>query len=293
MKNDYMIFTDASADIALDVSAASDIGFIHMPCESDGKIYECTGTDPDEKVNGFYRDIRTGSLPKTTQITPFQYEEAFEPYLASGKSVVYSCLSSKLSSTFESAKLAAKNLNEKYSDAKLYAIDSIGATGAMSIIAERMLKNRENGISAKDNAADIEVFKRSIYTSCYVEDLHHLKRGGRIGAVKAALGSMLNLKPIIIITPDGAIANTTNMRGSRKAIMYLCGKYDELADKTSDSPVYVCDADNEELASFMAEELRNINPDVVIRRSKLSPIIGTHLGPESVLISFVTKEPRS
>lgn len=289
MNNDYEIFTDASADVALEVSAKSDLHFIDMQCEADGKIYNCTGVDDDEKVNGFYRDIRKGSLPKTTQITPFRYEEIFEPVLTSGKSVIYSCLSSGLSSSYESAKLAAKNLNDKYENVKVYAIDSIGATSAMSLIAERMLSNRERGLSASENAADIELFKHALYTTCYVEDLHHLKRGGRISAVKAALGSMLNLKPIIIISPDGTIANTTNCRGSRKAVLYLCGKYEELADMSSDAPVYVADADNTEMAEFMVEELKRINPNVVIRRTKLSPIIGTHLGPESVLISFVKK----
>ncbi len=289
MNNDYEIFTDASADVALDISARGGLNFISMQCEADGNIYDCTGVDDDEKVNGFYRDIRKGSLPKTTQITPFRYEEIFEPILASGKNIIYSCLSSGLSSSYESAKLAAENLNAKYENAKVYAIDSIGATSAMSLIAERMLANRENGMSAEENAADIEAFKHTLYTTCYVEDLHHLKRGGRIGAVKAALGSMLNLKPIIIISPDGTIANTTNCRGTRKAVLYLCGKYEELADKTSEMPVYVADADNTETAEFMAEELKRINPDIVIRRTKLSPIIGTHLGPESVLISFVKK----
>ncbi len=290
---DYVIFTDASADVALDVSARSDLHFINMPCVFDDSVYDCTGTDDDEKVNEFYRSIRTGGLPKTTQITPYKYEEIFDEYMKEGKSIIYSCLSSGLSSTYESAKLAAESLNAKYENAKLYAIDSIGATGAMSLIAERMLLNRDRGMTVEENAADIEVFKRSIYTTCYVEDLHHLKRGGRIGAVKAALGTMLNLKPIIIISPDGTIANTTNCRGSRKAVVYLCGKYEELADRTSKMPVYVCDADNDETAAFMVEELKRINPDIVIRRSKLSPIIGTHLGPESVLISFVTKSPRS
>lgn len=289
MNNEYEIYTDASADVAHEISSANDLHFIHMQCEADGRIYECTGTDDDDKVNGFYRDIRKGSLPKTTQITPFRYEEIFEPVLASGKSVVYSCLSSGLSSTYESAKLAAQNLNAKYENAKVYAIDSIGATSAMSIIAERMLNNREKGMSAAENAADIEEFKHKLYTTCYVEDLHHLKRGGRIGAVKAALGSMLNLKPIIIISPDGTIANTTSCRGTRKAVLYLCGKYEELADMTSEMPVYVADADNPDMADFMTEEIKRINPNATIRRTKLSPIIGTHLGPESVLISFVKK----
>ncbi|MDE7463496.1 MAG: DegV family EDD domain-containing protein, partial [Clostridiales bacterium] len=217
MNCDYEIFTDASADVAHTVSANSDIHFINMPCEADGNIYDCTGVDDDEKVNGFYRDIRKGSLPKTTQITPFRYEEFFDPVLASGKSVIYSCLSSGLSSSYESAKLAMNNLNDRYAGVKVYAIDSIGATGAMSIIAERMLSNRDKGMTVEENAADIESFKHNIYTSCYVEDLHHLKRGGRIGAVKAALGSMLNLKPIIFINPDGRIDSTTHCRGTRKA----------------------------------------------------------------------------
>ena len=160
----------------------------------------------------------------------------------------------------------------------------------MSLIAERMLSNKAKGMSAEENAADIDVYKHNIYTTCYVEDLHHLKRGGRIGAVKAALGTMLNLKPIIFITPDGHIDNKVNCRGTRKALSFLADKYKELADMTAGSPVYVCDADNVDMAEILASEVRAINPNVTIRRSKLSPIIGTHLGPESVLISFVTKQ---
>lgn len=292
MNDDYEIFTDASADVALDISKSGDIRFINMQCEADGSIYDCTGVDSDDKVNGFYRDIRSGSLPKTTQISPFRYEEFFEPVLESGKSVIYSCLSSGLSSSYESAVLAAQNLNDKYenSGVKVYAIDSIGATGAMSIIAERMLTNKRNGMTAQENAADIESLKHNIYTTCYVEDLHHLKRGGRIGAVKAALGSMLSLKPIIFITPDGHIDNKVNCRGTRKAVQFLAGKYKELADMSSKDPVYVCDADNVEAAKTLANEIIAINPNATVRRSKLSPVIGTHLGPESVLISFVTRK---
>ena len=89
MNNDYIIYTDASADVDLSVSQSEDIGFVEMPCESDGKIFVCTGTDDDAKIKRFYADIRTGDLPKTTQITPFQYEEIFEPLLAQGKSVLY------------------------------------------------------------------------------------------------------------------------------------------------------------------------------------------------------------
>ena len=289
MEKDYIIFTDASADVTLDISAANDVHFIEMPCESDGNIYNCTGTDSDEKIKQFYVDIRSGGLPKTTQITPFRYEEIFSPFLEKGTDVIYLCLSSGLSSTFECSKLAAENLNAKYENAKLYTIDSIQATGGMGILVDRMIYNRGRGLSAAENAADIEQFKHRIYTSCYVEDLHHLKRGGRIGAAAAAIGSLLNLKPIIKIKADGTLESTDKCRGSKKAVLFLVEKYKQLADMDDPTPIYISDADNQEMANFMEEEVKKVNPKAVIRRARLSPIIGTHLGPESTLISFVTK----
>lgn len=290
MINDYIIFTDASADVALDVSNAHDVHFISMPCEADGNIFDCTGVDNDEKLKMFYSDIRTGSLPKTTQITPFIYEEIFTPFLESGKSVLYLALSSGLSSTFESAKHAAESLNTKFENAKLLPIDSIGATGAMGILTERMIKNREAGLSAEDNQADIEELKHHIYTTCYVEDLHHLKRGGRIGAATAVIGAALKIKPIIKITADGKLETNAKPKGERKAIMHLSEVYADHVDLTSDSPVYISDADNTEMADIMEAEIKKTNPNADIRRRMLSPIIGTHLGPESVVISFVMKD---
>ena len=287
MNNDYVIFADASADVHYDDSIAEGLKFVEMPCESDGNIYVCTGTDSAEKIRQFYTDIRSGSLPKTTQITPFKYEEMFEPFLKEGKSVLYLSLSSGLSSTFESAKLAAENLNAKHDNAKFYPIDSIGATAAMCIILERMQSNQKNGLTAEENKADIEEFKHTLYTTCYVEDLKHLHRGGRISAAKAAIGSLLKIKPIIRIMEDGTIANCDNCRGTRSAVIHLAKKYEEMGNMSE--VVYVSDADNAEMADFLEEEIKRINPNAVIRRTLLSPIIGTHLGPESVLISFVRK----
>lgn len=289
MNNDYVIFTDASADVDLNVSKNEDIRFIEMPCESDGKIFVCTGVDDDDKIKRFYADIRTGDLPKTTQITPFIYQEVFEPFLAQGKSVLYLSLSSGLSSTFESAKLAAETLNAKYENAKFYPVDSIAATGGLGIVVERMIRNRNNGLTVEENRDNLEQFKHRPYTTCYVDDLKHLHRGGRIGAATAAIGSVLKIKPIIRIMDDGTIANIDKCRGERKAIAYLADMYEKMCDMSVDAPVYVSDADNAELAELLVEEVKRINPNAVIRRRMLSPIIGTHLGPESVLIAFVKK----
>lgn len=286
---DYAIYADASADVALEAVKNGGLQFIAMQCEADGNIFDCTGTDDDAKLKQFYKDIRTGSLPKTTQITPFTYEEIFAPILSSGRSALYLCLSSGLSSTFESALKAAESMNGKYGDAKFYPVDSIAATSGMSILAERMITNRSKGLSVEQNAADLEEFKHRMYTTCYVEDLHHLKRGGRISAATAVIGGMFNIKPIIKITDDGKLESNAKCRGERKAIQYLSEVYKNNADMTSDSPVYINDADNAEMADVMEAEIKKINPAAVVRRRMLSPIIGTHLGPESVVIGFVKK----
>ncbi|MCI9403880.1 MAG: DegV family protein [Clostridia bacterium] len=287
--NDYLIFTDASADLVEAIADENGVQYIEMPCASEDGVFNCTGRNTDEEFCSFYEGIRTGELPKTTQITPFTYEEIATPYLKDGKSVLYLSLSSGLSSTFEAACLAAENLNGKFGDARFVPIDSIGATGSMGILVERMIENRKNGLSIDDNKADIEQFKHKMYTTCYVDDLKHLRRGGRIGAATAVIGAMLNIKPIIRITEDGKLESCGKPRGERKAITFLSDVYKEKADLSADSPIYISDADNDEMAGIMESEIKAINPNAIIRRRRLSPIIGTHLGPESVVIAFVKK----
>lgn len=284
--NDYVIFTDASGDFDLEHAAKAGVEYISMQCESDGNIFDCTGHDDDGKLNSFYADLSHGSLPKTTQITPFRYEEIFEPVLSSGKNAICLCLSSGLSSTFESAKHAAESLAQKFTDVKLVPIDTLAATTAMGLILDRLIDDKLNGMTLDEAVADIERFKRRVWATCFVDDLHHLKRGGRLSAAAATFGTMLKIKPIIRLMPDGTLENVEKCRGIRKALSYIADVYDKNADK-SYPDVYISDAANDENAQELAELIKEINPDVTIKRKILSPIIGTHLGPDSVVIGFV------
>lgn len=286
---DYVLFVDATADVAFEAITNGGLNFVHMECEADGKIFECTGTDSDEKLKQFYQDIRTGSLPKTSQITPYKYEEAFTPTLEGGKSILYLCFSSGMSKTYEAATLAASELNAKYTDVKVVPVDSIQATSGMSVLAELMINNKANGMSIDENAASLEEYKHKIFTMAYVENLHHLKRGGRISAASAIIGSAFNIKPMIKITPEGKLENKAKCRGARKAIAYQAEMYKTYGNMDSKLPVYVTDADNKEMADLLEEEIKKINPDALVRRRMHTPIVGSHLGPESVVIGFEEK----
>lgn len=288
---DYVIYADASGDYDLELCKSAGVQFISMQCESEGKVFDCTGCDDEDKLKGFYTDLAHGSLPKTTQITPFRYEEIFEPVLESGKSALCLCLSSGLSSTFESAKHAAATLAERYDGVKFVPVDSIEATTTMGLLLDRAIFNYKKGLGIDENFADLETFKHFLTAQCYVDDLHHLHRGGRLSAAGAALGSLLKIKPIIELNPAGKLDNIDKCRGVHKSLAYLAEQYKALADM-SYPDMYISDAANSEFADELADLIREINPNINVKRRILSPIIGTHLGPNSVVTGFVRKEAK-
>ena len=144
-------------------------------------------------------------------------------------------------------------------------------------------------MSAEDNVADVAAYREKLHAECFVDDLMHLKRGGRIGAATAVIGTLLNIKPLIRMTPDGKLINFDKVGSERLAIKNIKQTYEEIADIDSNAPVYICDADNSKMADLLESAIIKVNPDAVVRRKILSPIIGTHLGPESVVISYLRK----
>lgn len=286
--NDYLIFTDVSGDVYSD-ETIKQICFIPMELTigEDSVTYDAINDMTIAKQ--FYDDIRKGKAVKTSQITPYTYQEIFAPFLEGEFDIIYLCLSSGLSSTFESAKEAANNLHKIYPNARVYPVDSLSATGGMGILTERMLHNKNNGMTAKENVADIESYKKELYVNCFVNDLMHLKRGGRIGAATAAFGTLLNIKPLIRLTDKGTLEQFSKRKGEQKAVVAMAETYRTLANFNSQSPIYICHADNATTAEVLKNSITTINGNAEIRIGALSPIIGTHLGPESVVLCFEKK----
>ncbi len=281
----YQIVMDVAGDVELNIAKKLGLHYLPMDYEIDETLYTCNGDNSD--IKQFYGFLREGKISKTTQITPYIYEEFFSKYLEKGISVLYLCLSSGLSSTYNSALTASKNLNGKY-DAKLVAVDTLGATCSTGFLVERAYKNLQNGMSIEDNATDITNYRKSLIMYAFLQDLNHLKRGGRISATTAVVGTLLNIKPLITILPNGTLKNYDKVKGERLAVKKLAQIFNN--EYSGNGVVYICDADNEISADLMKAELLSYNSDLVIRRTKLSPIIGTHLGPGAVIIGFEQKQ---
>ena len=285
----YVILMDVSGDIEQASVDKWDLKFIPMQYSLGEEMRTSNGPEPADVLKLFYDGQRNGDLTKTSQITPFQYEEYFEPYLKDGYSVLYLCLSSGLSSTYSAACLAKESLKEKYPDLDVYPIDTLAATGGMGVLAEIALRNRENGLSIEENRDDLLSLIPRQRNWFLVQDLKYLKRGGRISATTAVFGTMLNIKPILKIDDQGKLTTIAKKRGNKMAVQALVDYFKEYYDATAPSIVYICNADCKDLGDLLAEKIVKEFPNVEIKQTTLSPIIGAHTGPGMLIVSHVGK----
>ena len=286
---DYLLFMDVSGDIDRSYVDSGKISLIPMEFIINGEAYTYTDDADGMDPVAFYEFVRQKAPMSTTQISPSKWVEYFEPYLRDGYSALCLCLSSGLSSSYNSAVAAAEELNAKYPNAKFVPIDSIRATGITGIIAERMILNKDNGLSIEDNAADIEEFKHKALACAYVDDLDSLKRGGRISRTVAFFGGLLDIKPLIQINADGTLSMWGKQRGYKKSITNMIQYYMDKTDTEHPQTVYITHANDANYANELATKVKEANPNAVVKIRLLSPIIGVHLGTSAMVLGFVGK----
>lgn len=284
----YLIVMDASADIDSKVFIEEDIRFIPMQYSLNEEMRESKGIESEELLKSFYDSQRSGELTKTTQITPYQYINFFSKLLNEGYSILYLSLSSGLSSTYQSAMLAASELNDEHKDEKVYVVDSLGATGGIGVLLELACKYRKEGKSIEENCALLNNAKLKLHHFFMVQDLMYLKRGGRVSGATAVVGTVLGIRPILKIDENGKLVNFTKRRGNKLALEELAKLFNENYE-LNDSPIYVVDGDAKELGDFLASEIKKLIPEAVVKRNMLSPIIGAHTGPGLVAVCFIGK----
>lgn len=283
----YLIYSDVSLDIDQEVAKKQDIRFVPMEYMVGEETFRCTKLQTNEEMHSFYEKLRRKQETKTSQITPVHYMDCFEPLVKEGQGVLYLCLSSGLSDTYSSASLAVQELKDKYDEVQIEVVDTLGATGGMGLLAERAAKNREAGMSLEENAADLRKHALDIQYWFKVEDLMYLLRGGRVSAATAIMGTALNIKPILTIKSDGKLDTIDKKRGNKQAVKALISHFESTYNPELGNTVYICCADCMEDAGGLKESLLESHPELNVKITMLSPIIGAHTGPDMLsLIHF-------
>lgn len=285
----YRIIADASADIDAAFCQKYDIPILPMSYSLGDEMRECRQMEKDDLLRKFYEQQKTGAVTRTTQITPFLYEELIEPYLRDGISVLYLALSSGLSSTVNSARQAAAALKEKYPAVDFVVVDTLAATGGIGILAERAVRNQIKGMSLEENRDDLNEAVKRLHHWFLVDDLMYLKRGGRVSASTAIVGTVLSVKPILIIAPDGTLVTIDKARGTHAAVRKLLENYEANCTGNLEDVVYICHTAADLTAEMLEAGIRRITPGVTIRRRLMSPVIGAHTGPGMASIIHLGK----
>ncbi|MDO4475215.1 MAG: DegV family protein [Lachnospiraceae bacterium] len=282
----YEIISDLSIDIDADFARAHQVGYLPMNFSVGEETLCCSEPATAEAMHTYYDQLRAKVPTSTSQITPYQYEQFFTPYLEQGKAILYISLSSGLSRTYEAALHAANTLKERFPEAQIEVVDSLGATGGMGLLTESACLNRENGMSLEENAQWLR--QRASYINYYfkVEDLMYLKRGGRISATTAVMGTALQIRPILTIAGDGSLSTIAKKRGKNASMQYLLDQLCASFDPSISEVVYIscadCVSDAEKLKSMVLEKL----PQAQVKITSLSPIIGAHTGPDMLAIIY-------
>ena len=282
--NKYEIFIDASVDIDPGFIEKNNIHIIPMKYIIDDQEFLMDRPQTEEELAGFYQKMKEGSITGTSQITPYTYEHIFKEAASEGKNILYLCLSSGLSSTYESSLSAAQSVMDDFPEISIECVDTLGATGGMGLLLLLAIRGRSAGKSLKENASFL---RENALNTCYwfmVEDLEYLKRGGRISATAAFAGNVLNLKPVLKINDEGKLINISKQRGVPRALKYLLECYENAHDDTLGNDVIITFADCRDRAEKIAKDLQTINPDASIQLCPLGPVIGAHTGPGFIAI---------
>ena len=285
----YIIMTDSDSDLPFALQQEMNIPVVKMPYTLDGQEYlDDLGQTMNHKT--YYDKMRAGAHPTTSALNEFVYLEYFEPILAEGNDLLFIAFSSQLSATINAIYSAREQLLEKYPERQFIVVDTLSISGPQTLLVIKAHEMYKAGASIEEVAAWLEENKLRAQAWFTVDDLVYLKRGGRVSPAAAAIGTLLDLKPILTETCEGKLAAAEKVRGRRKAMNYIVDKAVENIVDPKESIALVLHAD----VPAEAERLRDMTaaklPDLTLRIENVGPVIGAHAGPGALALCFIGKK---
>ncbi len=284
----YRICTDSACDIK--PALLSELGVDYIPLTLKFENEDTVYADDALPVKAFYDRMREGGVAKTQAANAARFAALFEPILAEGKDVLYLGFSSGLSTTFNSSRMAAQELSERYPDRKIVTLDTLQASAGFGLIVYLTAKEQKKGASLEEAAAFAEALSPSTCAWFTVDDLVYLKRGGRVSAAAAFVGNALGIKPVLHVDNEGHLINRFKVRGRKTAVASLADQYEKLAKDKKGGTVFISHADCEKDALELKGMLASRYGAEVALITDIGPVIGAHSGPGTLALFFVGNE---
>ena len=281
---DFQIITDSCCDFPTPMYGQLGLTFVPLTVEFRGNTFDDKN---DDTLKDMYQGLRAGEVAKTSAVNPSRWSQAMEKALAAGKDVLVLAFSSGLSTTYQSAVIAAEELKDAYPDRKIQVIDTLCASMGQGLLVWYACKKRDEGLSLDEVAQWVLDNRLHLCHWFTVDDLMYLKRGGRISAATALVGTMLQIKPLLHVDDEGHLINMTKTRGRKAAIDAMVKKAQELGAGYDNSTMFISQGDCLSDAEYLSRQLKEKCgvKDVVI--SYVGAVIGSHSGPGTLALFFL------
>ena len=285
--SDFVILTDSSADLGAELVRELDVQVLPLGFVLDDHTYYNYPDNREMDPHLFYERLRKGDGATTNAVNVAQYTEALEPMLQAGRDVLILAFSSGLSTTYNSSRLAVEEMSAKYPERKLYTVDTLCASLGQGLLVWYAAQARARGDSIEEVRDWIEERKLNLCHQFTVDDLYFLKRGGRISAATAVVGSMLHIKPVLHVDDEGHLVSIGKVRGRQAALKALVDRMEETAIDSGSLTVFISHGDCLEDAQTVADMVKKRFGVQEIYINYVGPVIGAHSGPGTVALFYV------
>lgn len=283
---DYRIFTDATADLSLSMmDGLPHVEIIPMEVEIGGMCYTY-GPNGNLSVRQFYQMQREGNFANTSQINPVVYRRAFESALQNGLDVLYLCFSSGMSGTINNARMMIDELRDEYPQRKILCIDSLCASVGEGFLVREAARMQANGFTMEELAEWIDLHRLQVCHWFTVDVFDHLKHGGRVSASSAAVGTVLQIKPMLHVDHEGKLAVMAKPRGHRRAMQMEIKQLEQGWLPELGNLVVIGHGDCADRASELRENVLSQFPNADVKIADIGPIIGAHTGPGMLALIY-------
>lgn len=286
----YRIVTDSTTDLTPELIQELDVQVIPLCYMMGGKTYHNIPGGGEMTDKEFYAKLRAGSMSTTTQVNSEEFLHVFTPLLEAGQDVLYIAFSSGLSGTYQSAVLAREELKQRFPDRRLEVFDSLCASMGEGLLVYHAAKLRNAGKSLDEVLAWL---KGNVLNVCHwftVDDLNHLKRGGRVSTATALVGTMLGIKPVLHVDDEGHLIPVSKVRGRKQSLDALVRRMEDTVLDPGNQMVFISHGDCLEDAQYVERQIREKLGVQQVKLGFIGPVIGAHSGPGTVALFFLGKE---
>jgi DegV family protein with EDD domain len=285
--NDYVIVTDSCIDLPDRLAKSLALEVIPLSVRVEDKVYYNYLDEREISFQEFYKELHEKKRTQTSQLNPEAFLQVFERLLKAGKDILSISFSSALSGTYASSLLAKEELEEKYPGRKIVTIDSLCASMGQGLLLTYAARLKAEGKSLEEVASWVERNKLRVSHLFTVDDLHHLRRGGRLSTISALLGTILRVKPLLHVSKEGKLTVQDKARGRSSAINMILERMQKTIVNPEEQIIYISHGDALEDAEYLREQILKSMPVKEVIINYIGPVIGSHAGPGTLALFYL------